>query len=120
MASKRSLKPLQNADVAGDYALNIAGKALKLNLSGALGKVEGKVLQADKETKLENLSVDKQQVQFGFGLKDLDAGDGVVLFSGVMAGNLLQGTLQLPDGSQQALTLSRQAAIAKADEKKSR
>lgn len=119
-------KPLQNADVAGDYALNIGGKALTLNLSGALGKVEGKVVpaaksadkDADKEAKLENLSVDKQQVQFGFSLKDLDAGDGVALFSGVMAGNLLQGTLQLPDGSQQALTLSRQAAVAKVDEKK--
>ena len=59
-------KPLQNADVAGDYALNIGGKALTLNLSGALGKVEGKVQQGEKEAKLENLSVDKQQVLVHF------------------------------------------------------
>jgi len=111
-------KPLQNADIAGDYALQMGGKELKLSVSGALGKVEGKVQQGDKEAKLENLSVDKQQVQFGFSLKDLAVGDGVALFSGVMSGNLLQGKLQLPDGSQQTLTLSRQAAVAKVDDKK--
>lgn len=115
-------KPLQDADVAGDYQLNIAGKALKLNLSGALGKVEGKVVpeakDTDKEAKLEHLSVDKKQVQFSFSLKDVEAGEGVALFSGTMAGELLQGTLKLPDGAEQALTLTRQPVAAKTDEKK--
>ena len=111
-------KPWQHADVAGDYALKVAGKDLKLNLSGALGKVDGKVLQGEKEAKLDNLAVDKQHVQFGFSLKDVEAGEGVALFSGVIAGNLLQGTLQLPNGNQQALTLSRQPAVVKPDDKK--
>ncbi len=111
-------KPLGNADVAGDYALSLNGASLTLSLSGAQGKVEGKVKAGDKSASLKDLTISKQSVQFGFSLADVNAGSGVALFSGELSGNTLSGKLVGPDGQVSQLTLSRQPQVAKADDKK--
>ncbi len=115
---EQQFKPLTPAQFAGTYAVDVAGKALTLELTGSGDKLSGKLTQAEKQSELKNIQQKQQQLQFTVDLAAANAGTGVLQFQGVLDGNLLTGEWLLPNGQSQKVLLSKQAAPAKAVDKK--
>jgi len=115
---EQQFKPLKPVAFAGTYAVNLAGKALTLELTGTGDKLAGKLKQADKHSELKHVQQKQQQLQFTVDLAAADAGTGVLQFQGVLDGQLLSGEWLLPNGQTQKVVLSQQASTSKADEQK--
>lgn len=112
------LKAIDNVAIAGQYPLTVAGKTVTLLLKGKAGAESGSAQVGDEKTDLANLQVRRQQLQFSLDLTELKAGEGIARFAGELHGAVLQGQLQLPDGSVVAVSSARQQAKAdSADDK---
>jgi imidazolonepropionase-like amidohydrolase len=109
---QHSIKAITPVDFAGDYQLSVAGKAVKVTLTGHADKLSGSaVLQAGgaaaKSVKLEHIHSQQQLLQFNLNLAELTGDKQVAQFSGKLADNSLTGKWQL-GSSTELVTAQRQ------------
>ena len=109
-------------DFAGEYALSVAGKAIKLTLTGPADKLSGTAVlaQAGDETKsikLANVSSEQQQIQFNLNLSELTGDKQVAQFNGLLQDNQLSGKWHLSN-TVETVSAARQAAAASSDASK--
>uniref|UniRef100_A0A486XS95 Secreted enzyme, contains two amidohydrolase related domains n=1 Tax=Rheinheimera sp. BAL341 TaxID=1708203 RepID=A0A486XS95_9GAMM len=114
---QHQIKAITPVEFAGEYAMSVAGKNLKITLSGAADKLSGSAtLQNaaadDKGAKLEHVHTQQHFVQFNLNLADVGGDTQVAQFSGQLTGDTLSGKWQLTSGTE-AVTAQRQAATAK-------
>lgn len=115
---EQQFKPLQQPKFAGLYNLNLQGQALTLELTGEGSKLEGKLVNGDKNVALKNLTQNDNKLQFTADLSEAEAGTGVLQVSATLEGALLSAKLLMPSGAQQQLMLSKETSVAKADDDK--
>ncbi|HCU66514.1 MAG TPA: amidohydrolase [Rheinheimera sp.] len=115
---EHQFKPLQQPQFAGLYNLNLQGQALKLELTGEGSKLDGKLINGDKNVALKNLSQNDNKLQFTADLTEAAAGSGVLQVSATLDGALLSAQLLLPSGSRQQQMLSKESVPAKASDSK--
>lgn len=114
---EHAFKPMNDPDFVGEFAIDVAGEVLQLQLSKSDDAVEGKLVAGDKEAKTDSLSIDKQQLQFSVALNAVSKQKGVAQFSGELAGQQLLGNLRLPNGQLLPISSTRKPLVAKADDK---
>ncbi|MDZ7902482.1 MAG: amidohydrolase family protein [Rheinheimera sp.] len=117
---EHAFKPINDPDFTGEYALDLAGEKLQLQISKADGALEAKLVAGDKNVKVDSFNIDKQQLQFSAALNEVSKTKGVAQFSGVLSGQQLFGDVRMPNGQQLKITASRKAMPAAADERKRR
>ena len=115
---EHAFKPINDPDFTGEYALDLAGEKLQLQISKADGALEAKLVAGDKNVKVDSFNIDNQQLQFSAALNEVSKTKGVAQFSGVLSGQQLFGDVRMPNGQQLKITASRKAMPAAADEKK--
>lgn len=103
---------------AGEYQLNIAGKAVTIKLDGSGDKLAGNaklVSAADtKGVKLDNVTAAQQLLQFNVNLAELTGDKQIAQFSGQLVDNNLTGKWQL-SGRTETVTAQRQATDKKSE-----
>ncbi|MGI5308767.1 amidohydrolase family protein [Rheinheimera sp. WS51] len=96
---QHNFKPLQQVDMAGDYALSINGKAMQLSLRGDAGKLKGTLKPVSADDKdavaLTDVSVAQHLLQFNVNLSQLTEQNFVAQFSGKVLDDQLTGKLHL-------------------------
>lgn len=113
---QHTIKPIAPVNFAGEYQLSVAGKAVKITLSGPADKLSGTAVLQDgraeaKSVKLEHIHSQQQLLQFNLKLSELTGDKQVAQFSGQLADNNLIGKWQLGN-STEAVTAQRQTLAA--------
>ncbi|MDX3773266.1 amidohydrolase family protein [Chromatiaceae bacterium AAb-1] len=109
---QQQFKALQPVGFAGEYQVEVSGKAIQLTLTGKDNKLSGHARIAgsadkDAEVKLQHVHTHQQQLHFALDLTELTGEKQYAQFSGVLQNNTLSGKLAAA-GTVTALSAERQ------------
>jgi len=105
---KYDVDPKPVGVMRGEYALTLDETPITLSLKGTEAKLSGEYKLGDKGGKFSYLSRDDTKLSFSFSLDTLGF-DGVLRFTGRLAGDSLSGWMDPPDGVQRAWRAVRTA-----------